>query len=42
MDLPLERTANPWKVWWAEQRILPFEDMSKKPLWRARCVATKW
>ena len=23
MDLPQERTANPWKVWWAELRISP-------------------
>ena len=31
MDLLLKITANPWNVRWAEQRIPPLDDKSKKP-----------
>ena len=30
MALPHERNANPWKVWWAEQRIPPFRRQVKE------------
>ena len=41
MDLPLERTANTWKMWWTEKSITPFDDKSKKLCLNQSAVRTR-